>query len=74
MATIKELPQSKARELLAEWRAREEAVTRDRPTRARIAHVSGLPITEIARLMGVARSTVYADLSGADFPAGQVTR
>jgi len=60
MEQIVELPQSQARDLLDEW----HTMMLDRAARVRTAYASGLSKSEIAVRMGLARSTVYADLRG----------
>jgi hypothetical protein len=59
-----EVTLSQARQLLDDWRVKADAVNAERAGCVQVAALSGLEKTEISRLMGIARSTVYADLAG----------
>lgn len=60
--------QERARSAMARWQDGWRRVMLERVTTVRVAHAAGLSKLEISQRMGIARSTVYADLS--DAPEG----
>ena len=64
MLAVEELTLRQARELLAEW----AVVNASRDDRIRTAYHSGVSKSEIARLSGVARTTVDRILDEPDSP------
>lgn len=71
MIAVEELTLRQARELLAGWKAEQEAVAGKRDEVVRAAVAAGLSKSEICRITGIARTTIDRIVGAAPEGGGQ---